>query len=58
MKIKIITFFLLFLIFLPIAKAVEYPSPTGYVNDFAHMLSPGDIARLNSEITAIEKPQP
>jgi len=34
---------------------VEYPSPTGYVNDFAHMLSPGDIARLNSEITAIDK---
>jgi uncharacterized protein len=55
MKLKIITFFLLFLIFIPLANAVEYPSPTGYVNDFANILSPGDIARLNNEITAIEK---
>ena len=55
MKLKSLQIILLFLIFIPIANAVEYPSPAGYVNDFANMLSPGDIARLNNEITAIEK---
>jgi uncharacterized protein len=55
MKLKILQILLLFLICIHIANAIEYPSPTGYVNDFANILSPGDIARLNSEIAAIEK---
>ena len=55
MKLNVIKIILLFLIFIPIANAVEYPSPSGYVNDFAGMLSPGDVARLNTEISAIEK---
>jgi uncharacterized protein len=54
MKLKILQILLIFLIFIPLANAVEYPSSVGYVNDFANMLSPGDVARLNSEITAIE----
>jgi len=54
--IFIIFMFLLFLLFsIPISTAINYPSPTGYVNDFANILSQSDKERLNSEITAIEK---
>lgn len=55
MKFKILQIVLLLLIFSPIASAIEYPSPVGYVNDFANMLSPGDKERLNNEITSIER---
>lgn len=55
MNFKIIQTIFFLLIFIHIASAVEYPSPVGYVNDFANMLSPDDEARLNGEITAIEK---
>jgi uncharacterized protein len=55
MKPKILQIIFLCMILIPVANAVEYPSPAGYVNDFANLLSPGDIVRLNNEITAIEK---
>lgn len=55
MKFKILPIVLLFLIFIPLSSAVEYPSAVGYINDFADMLSPSDEVRLNNEITAIEK---
>jgi uncharacterized protein len=54
-KLSIISIIFIFFCLIPLSGAVEYPSPTGYVNDFANILSPGDIARLNNEITAIEK---
>jgi uncharacterized protein len=55
MKLHILQIIFLCIIFIPVANAVEYPSPTGYVNDFANMLSPGDVVRLNNELIAIEK---
>jgi uncharacterized protein len=55
MKLKILQIIFLCMILIPVANAIEYPSPVGYVNDFANILSPSDIARLNSELTAIEK---
>ena len=46
----------LFLIFLiPSVDAVDYPSPNGYVNDFANMIDPDYEARLNREIMVIEE---
>jgi uncharacterized protein len=53
-KSSIILISFILFCFIPLSSAVEYPTPTGYVNDFASMLSPSDIARLNNEITAIE----
>ncbi|HEY9247143.1 MAG TPA: TPM domain-containing protein, partial [Candidatus Methanoperedens sp.] len=55
MKLKILQVIFLFLIFIHTAGAVDYPSSTGYVNDFANMLGQADKERLNIEITAIEK---
>lgn len=55
MNLRLLPIFALLLFFIPQASAVEYPSPVGYVNDFAGMLTPEEEARLNSEITAIEK---
>jgi len=37
MKLKIYEIILLILIFIPIANAIEYPSPNGFVHDFAGM---------------------
>ena len=36
-----------FAAFLPAERVEDLPKPTGYVNDFAHVLSPGAIARLD-----------
>jgi hypothetical protein len=35
--------------------AQEYPKATGYVNDFAGLLSPQDAGSLNSELIAFEE---
>lgn len=45
---------LLLLLIIP-AYAVDYPSPVGYVNDFADIIRPADEARLNDLITDIER---
>ena len=42
-------------VFIPLSNAIEYPSPVGYVNDFAYMISPSDEANLNDLISSIEK---
>jgi len=36
-------------------KEVSFPEPVGYVNDFAQLLSSGDIARLTGLITELEE---
>jgi uncharacterized protein len=54
LRSKLIMFlFLIFLIYS--VDAVDYPSPNGYVNDFANMIDPDYEARLNREIMAIEE---
>lgn len=55
MHLKIISVLILFLFFISSATAVDYPSPVGYVNDFADMLDPAEETTLRDEIVAIEK---
>jgi uncharacterized membrane protein YgcG len=35
--------------------AQEHPNPTGYVSDFANLLSPDQARSLNDELIAFEK---
>jgi len=46
----------LFLLHLPsFGRKASFPNPVGYVNDFAHILSSNDIARLTDLITELER---
>jgi len=57
-KFKILPLILitLFLLQVPsIGKKTSFPEPVGYVNDFAHILLSGDVARLITLITELER---
>ncbi len=46
----------LFLSHIPsFSKNSSFPEPVGYVNDFAHIILPGDIARLTGLINELER---
>ena len=46
----------LFILTIPsFGKEVSFPQPVGYVNDFAHLLSSSDVARLTGLITELER---
>jgi uncharacterized protein len=49
----LITLFLLQV--LSFGKETSFPKPVGYVNDFAHLISSSDVARLTSLITELEQ---
>ena len=47
--------FLLLLLLIPIALAVEYPQPSNYVSDYANIISPEYEQRINQLAREIEK---
>lgn len=52
---NILLFALLVLTLASAASAAEYPTPTGYVNDFAEVLTQEQGAALNAELVAFEQ---
>ena len=40
----------LILIITPLSLAMEWPKPVGYVNDYAEILTPGQILKLDNEL--------
>ena len=57
-KIKILSVILiaLFLLQVPsLGKEASFPKPVGYVNDFVHLLSSSDVARLTNLVTELER---
>lgn len=52
---KIFPLFFIFLLFFPIVLAVEYPSPTGYVNDYAEIFSEQEKQEMTSILERIDK---
>jgi uncharacterized protein len=55
-KIVPVVLVTLFILVIPsFGRESSFPSPVGYVNDFAHLLSSSDIARLTSLITELER---
>ena len=54
MKLGIKGFFLFFIVTI-IALSQEFPQPTGYVNDFARILSPATIGILDERIEALRQ---
>lgn len=53
--IKKIFLFLFFLLLTSQALALEIPKPTGYVNDYADIISPDFESKINNLISEIEK---
>ncbi len=45
---------LLLLLLIPLASAVDYPSPKGYVSDYADVITPEDEARIETLLSNLE----
>jgi len=55
-RIVLVILAALFLFQVPcFGRKASFPNPVGYVNDFAHILSSSDIARLTDLITELER---
>ena len=55
-KILLAILITLFLLQVPsFGKETSFPKPVGYVNDFAHLISSSDVARLTSLVTELEQ---
>lgn len=50
-----IIFYVLFLLFVPSAHALDIPKLQGYVNDYANMISPSAKAELENELRTFEQ---
>jgi len=55
-RLVIAAFFLVFASVLPAERVEDLPKPTDYVSDFAHVLSPGAIARIDSICKQLDRP--
>lgn len=55
MKKVLVALFAFFMLFPPLAHGASYPDYTGYVNDFAHVLSADFAARLNTKLSNFNK---
>lgn len=52
---KRVVLVLLLLLLIPLVSAVDYPSPQGYVNDYANIISPEYKSQIESLLTQLEQ---